>query len=136
MMLLLEEEGVAPADAARLAHTLAKYPRAYAKTMVEKELGIPLEPQTVRVAEGVIIGTSYIVGSIFPLIAYFFLPVRSAFLASLALTFVALIVVGIIKGKLARLNLVRSVIEILVVGGISAGGGHLLGSIVSRVLGF
>jgi VIT1/CCC1 family predicted Fe2+/Mn2+ transporter len=61
---------------------------------------------------------------------------RSAFLASLALTFVALIVVGIIKGKLARLNLVRSVIEILVVGGISAGGGYLLGSIVSRVLGF
>jgi vacuolar iron transporter family protein len=135
MALLLEHEGVAAGDAAMLAQTLSKYPRSYAKTMVEKELGIELEPQTVKTAEGLTIGISYIVGSLFPLVAYFFMPVASAFFASLALTFVALLVVGVIKGKLTSLSPVRSIGEIVLVGGLSAGGGYLLGSVVPRLIG-
>lgn len=136
MALLLEQEGVASGDAAILAQTLSKYPHSYAKTMVEKELGIELEPQTVKTAEGLTIGVSYIVGSLFPLIAYFFMPVTSAFFASLALTFVALLVVGVIKGKLTSLSPLRSIGEIVLVGALSAGGGYLLGSVVPRLIGF
>jgi hypothetical protein len=43
--------------------------------MVEKELGIPLEPETVKTVEGLTMGLSYVIGSVFPLIAYFFLSV-------------------------------------------------------------
>ena len=136
MGLLFQHEGVGEDDASLIAQTLAKYPHAYTKTMVEKELGIPLEPQTVRTVEALTIGLSYVIGSIFPLIAYFFLPVRSALLLSLVLTFVALIVVGAIKGKLARMNLFRSMVEIVVVGTLSAGGGYLLGSLAPHLLGF
>jgi hypothetical protein len=76
--------------------------------MVAQELGIPtLEPETAKISAAMTIGVSYIVGSIVPLVAYFFFPIPIALPLSLVLTFVALVVVGIIKGKLASMNLVR-----------------------------
>jgi VIT1/CCC1 family predicted Fe2+/Mn2+ transporter len=133
---LLEHEGVSPEDAMRLATALARYPEAYHKTMVEKELGLQMDVATIQVPEALTMAASYIVGSIFPLIAYFFLPIKLALPTSLVLTVVALILIGLIKGKLANLNLVRSVVEVVVVGGVSAGGGYLLGTVLPRLLGF
>ena len=136
MAQLFEHEGVAADDARLIAATLARYPQAYEKTMVEKELGIPIDPETTRVPEALTMGASYIIASIFPLIAYFFLPVERAFPVSLGLTLVALIVIGVVKGKLAQINLLRSVAEIVLVGGVSAGGGYLLGTLVPQWLGY
>lgn len=136
MAQLLEQEGISPEEATRIADTLARYPRSYAKTMVEKELGLPIAPRTVQIPEALTMGISYVVGSIFPLIAYFFLPVPRALPVSIALTVVALVIVGIIKGTLANLNLVRSVIEVVVVGGVSAGGGYLLGVLIPHLVGY
>ena len=136
MVTLLAHEGIAPDDAARIVAVLVRYPEADHKTMVEKELGLPLEPRTVRIPDALTMGISYIIGSIFPLAPYFVVPVHTALPLSIALTVVALIVVGLIKGKLARLNLVRSVCEIVVVGGASAGGGYLLGTILPHLLGY
>ncbi len=136
MAQLLEHEGISPEDSARIADTLARYPEAYHKTMVEKELGLEIDPRTVQIPEALTMGVSYVIGSIFPLIAYFFLPVPQALPVSIALTVVALVIVGFIKGKLASLNLVTSILEVVVVGGASAGGGYLLGTVVPRLFGF
>jgi VIT1/CCC1 family predicted Fe2+/Mn2+ transporter len=137
LMQIYEHDGVKPQDARLVVETLAKYPRAYQTAMVGKELGIAtLEPDTVKVPEALTMGASYLVGSIFPLIAYFFLPVPQALPVSLVLTFFALVVVGLIKGKLASMNLFVSVIEIVIVGLVSAGGGYLLGTVIPRMLGY
>jgi VIT1/CCC1 family predicted Fe2+/Mn2+ transporter len=135
MVKLLQHEGIEQIDAARIVDILVRYPECYHKTMVEKELGLPIETSTVKIPEALTMGISYIVGSIFPLAPYFFLPVRTALLVSILLTVVALVIVGIIKGRLASLNLFRSVIEIVVVGGASAGGGYLLGSVIPQLFG-
>jgi vacuolar iron transporter family protein len=136
MAQLLEAEGIAVDDAHRIAGLLARYPESYHRTMVEKELGLDIHPDDVKVPEALTMSASYIVGSIFPLIAYFFFPLNVALPLSLFLTFVALVIVGVIKGKLANLNLVRSCLEIVVVGGASAAGGYLLGVLIPRLLGF
>jgi VIT1/CCC1 family predicted Fe2+/Mn2+ transporter len=136
MAALLEHEGVGSDDAAQIAALLARYPQSYARTMVEKELGLQLETNTVRVPEALTMGVSYIVGSLFPLIAYFFLPIPVALPISIALTGLALIAVGIIKGRLASLNLPRSVLEVVAVGGASALGGYVLGTLIPRLFGF
>ena len=136
MALLLEREGLSAEDAREVADTLSRYPEAYHKTMVEKELGLQTDVSTVRVPEALTMGISYIIGSIFPLIAYFFLPVAEALPISLALTVVALIAVGVIRGTLARVNLVVSALEIVVVGGASAAGGYLLGVLIPRLFGY
>jgi len=136
MAALLEHEGISTGDAARIADTLVRYPQSYHKTMVEKELGLQMEPRTVQIPEALTMGISYVVGSVFPLIAYFFLPVARALPVSIALTVVALVIVGIIKGKLASLNLVRSTVEVVAVGVVSAGGGYLLGVVIPRLFGY
>jgi vacuolar iron transporter family protein len=136
MELLLIHEGIAQADAQHIVDLIVKYPESYHKTMVEKELGLPMDPDTVRIPEALTMGISYIVGSIFPLIAYFFFPVAIALPLSLVLTFIALVVVGVVKGRLANLNLLISIGEIVIVGVVSAGGGYVLGNIVPHLFGF
>jgi predicted membrane protein (TIGR00267 family) len=135
MMELFEHEGVSKEDAKHLSEILQRYQQAYSNTMVEKELGIEMQPDTVRLPEAFTMGISYIIGSIFPLIAYFFFPIPIAFPLSLCLTVLALIIIGIIKGKLAELNLFRSTIEIVLVGILSAGGGYILGTVVPKLFG-
>jgi VIT1/CCC1 family predicted Fe2+/Mn2+ transporter len=126
-----------PEDANQVVDILARYPKAYQTAMVGKELGIAtLEPDTVKIPEAITIAVSYLVGSFFPLIAYFFLPIDEALPVSLVLTFFALVIVGIIKGKLASMNLWRSVLEIVVVGAVSAAGGYLLGSMIPHLFGY
>jgi VIT1/CCC1 family predicted Fe2+/Mn2+ transporter len=137
LVQIYERDGVEPDDARLLVSTLARYPTAYRSAMVGKELGIAtLEPQTVRIPEALTIGVSYLIGSIFPLLSYFFFPVPIALPISLVLTFIALVIVGVIKGKLASMNLVTSVIEIVIVGAVSAAGGYLLGSLVPHLFGY
>jgi predicted membrane protein (TIGR00267 family) len=135
MVKLWEHEGIKAEDASSIVAILVRYPAAYHKTMVEKELGLQMETSTVKIPEALTMGISYIVGSIFPLAPYFFLPVHRALPVSIILTVVALVIVGVIKGKLASLNLVRSVLEVVVVGGASAGGGYVLGSVLPQLLG-
>jgi vacuolar iron transporter family protein len=136
MALLFAHEGVASEDATKLADILTRYPEAYHKTMVEKELGLQMEVSAVKVPEALTMSGSYLVGSIFPLIAYFFLPIPQALPVSLVLTVIALIIVGYIKGRLASLNLVVSIVEVVIVGSSSALGGYLLGTVIPRLFGF
>jgi VIT1/CCC1 family predicted Fe2+/Mn2+ transporter len=137
LVAIYENDGVAHDDAQLIVETMSKYPRAYQISMVGKELGIAtLELETVRIPEALTIGLSYLVGSIFPLIAYFFFPVPIALPFSLVLTFLALVIVGVIKGKLASMNLVVSIVEIVVVGSVSAGGGYVLGNWVPHLFGY
>jgi vacuolar iron transporter family protein len=136
MKALLENEGLSAEDAAQVTTTLARYPDAYHKTMVEKELGLQVDPQTVKTPEALTMSASYIVGSFFPLVAYFFLPIQQALVVSILLTILALIIVGVIKGRLANLNLFRSALEVVVVGTVSALGGYLLGVVIPRLFGF
>lgn len=136
MSQLFRNEGVGAEDSDQVSSILARYPRAFAHAMVSLELGLQLDPDAVRIPEALTMGVSYIIGSIFPLAAYFFLPVPQAIPVSLVLTFVALLAIGTIKGKLARLNIFRSVVEILLVAAVSAGGGYLLGNFIPRLLGY
>jgi VIT1/CCC1 family predicted Fe2+/Mn2+ transporter len=137
LMQIYEQDGVTPDDARVLVTTLARYPQAYQKAMVSKELGIStLQPDAVKVPEALTIGGSYLLGSFFPLIAYFFFPVPVALPISLGLTFIALVAVGIVKGKLANMNLFRSCLEIVVIGTLSAGGGYVLGMAIPGLFGY
>lgn len=136
MAQLFREEGVNAEDSNQVSSILARYPRAYAHAMVSLELGLQLDPETVRIPEALTMSISYVIGSIFPLAAYFFLPVPQAIPVSLVLTFLALLAIGTIKGKLAHLSILRSIIEIVVVATVSAGGGYLLGTFIPRWLGY
>ncbi len=136
MVEIFMRDGVAEQDAGTIAAILARYPNAFNATMVEKELGLQMEPRITKFPETLTMASSYIAGSIFPLIAYLFLPVEQALPVSIGLTALALVIVGVIKGKLAGLNLVWSALEVMGVGVLSAGGGYLLGLAIPHLFGF
>ena len=136
MIKLLKQEGVSQEDAPVIAQYLKRNPRLYAKTMVNAELGLDLELEEPKITEGIIMGLSYIIASIVPLIAYFFLPTDSAFYVSLALSFLFLIGLGLLRGKLAQMNLITSAIGIVAVGTVSGLGGYLLGTWLPKLFGY
>ncbi len=136
MVLLLENEGIKTADARVIAEKLQTSSRAFSTTMVQKELGIDPDPKTVRMSEGFTIGASYLVGSVIPLMPYFFEPIRSALPLSVGLTFLTLIAVGVARGKIARINVVNSALEVLAVGVLTGGGGYVLGTYLPRLFGY
>ncbi len=132
----LENEGVNSEDAMVIAERLHKNPESYAKTMIEKELGLDIEPNTFRIADSIAMGFSYMIASIVPLIAYFFLPIQQAYILSLILSILFLIILGLVRGRMAKVNLLISVIEILAVGIVSGLGGYYLGEWIPKLLGY
>lgn len=70
------------------------------------------------------------------MISYFFLPIKGAFAVSLAVTLLALIGIGAYKGKLAQLDLLRSIGEVVAVGAVSGLGGYLLGAVLPHLFGY
>jgi VIT1/CCC1 family predicted Fe2+/Mn2+ transporter len=63
------------------------------------------------------------------------LAVRPAFVVSVALTIVALLLIGLVKGRLAVMSLWRSALEVVAIGLASAAGGYLLGTLVPHLIG-
>jgi VIT1/CCC1 family predicted Fe2+/Mn2+ transporter len=136
MVQLLQSEGVNPVDAQVIAERLQRNPHSYARTMVEKELGLDFQPDTLRIADAVAMSFSYLIASIVPLIAYFFLPIDKAFVLSLLLSILFLIMLGLVRGIMAKLNLLISVIEILGIGILSGLGGYYLGVWLPSLFGY
>ncbi|PWU24533.1 MAG: hypothetical protein C5B48_05895 [Candidatus Rokuibacteriota bacterium] len=131
--LLLEEEGLESADARAAAERIARSRTAFVKTKVEKELGIPYGGAETEVGDALVVGTSYAVAALVPLWPYFLLPVSTALPLSLVSTGLALFALGLLKGKVARMVLVRGGLWVLLIGGVSAGIGYLIGSVGPRL---
>jgi vacuolar iron transporter family protein len=135
LALILEREGLPRAQAESVAHGLASNPNVFLRTKVEKELG--LSPNTGGAARGdaLVVGCTYLGAAVVPLWPYFFFSLHVALVVSLVCTLLALIAVGVAKGRVTRLSLVRSALEVAVVGSISAGVGYAIGHVVSALAG-
>jgi predicted membrane protein (TIGR00267 family) len=132
--LIFQNEGLSADDARVVAERIATDRHCWVNTMVEKELGLSAEPAESHLLDSFYMGLSYVIASIVPLAPYVALPVKYAFFVSLALTIVALFVLGAVKGRLAKMSLVRSAAEVVAVGVGSAAGGYLLGVLLPHIL--
>jgi VIT1/CCC1 family predicted Fe2+/Mn2+ transporter len=133
--LLFENEGLSPSDADLVAAKVTSSHRSWLNTMVEKELGLSAEPEGSALKDSLAMGASYLLASLVPLGPYLFLAVRPAFVVSVALTIVALLLIGLVKGRLAVMSLWRSALEVVAIGLASAAGGYLLGTLVPHLIG-
>lgn len=133
--LLLIDEGLAPDDAHAAAERIGRSHRSLLKTMVEKELGLAYGENRTEVGDAFVVGGSYALAALVPLWPYFFWDTTTALPVSLVATGLALFILGVVKGQVARLRLVRSGLEVLIVGGISAGLGYLIGGLGPHLFG-
>jgi predicted membrane protein (TIGR00267 family) len=96
------------------------------------ELGL-VEPQRNRASRSAItIALSYVVGGLVPLVPYMVAKsLPAALTASIAITLVALLVFGGVKGSLTGAGTVRSAVQTVLIGGLAAGAAYLLARLLS-----
>src|SRR3954452_21367980 len=118
---LLASYGLTTAQIRPVTDALRAHPSHWVDFMMRFELGLG-EPDPKRaLTSAVTIGGAYVVGGLIPLLPYFALAnVQSGLMASAALTLVALLVFGYVKGHFTGVPPLRSALQTALVGGIAA----------------
>ena len=132
---LFQEEGVSVEDAEAIATRVCKYPHSWLKTMVEKELFLVLEEQAGALQGAIVMGATYLLGALLPVVPYVVLKGQAALVASIALAALTLFGIGFGKALPARQNPGLAGLQIMVLGTLSGVVGYMLGSIVPTLLG-
>jgi VIT1/CCC1 family predicted Fe2+/Mn2+ transporter len=131
--LLLVEEGLDGEDARRASELIARSQHAFVKTKVEKELGLAYGDTETAFGDALVVGGMYALAALIPLWPYFVWGLGTALVISLVSTGVALFTLGVVKGRVARMAILRSGLQVLVVGGLSAAIGWAIGELVPRL---
>jgi predicted membrane protein (TIGR00267 family) len=97
--------------------------------MMEEELKLFPEKMTPS-QEAIIVGVSALVGSLIPLIPFMLFAVKTAVIYSLIISSIALFLIGVVKSKLAVGNLLKSGIEMAMIGMMAAVTGYLIGLVL------
>lgn len=134
LALILEGEGLEPDKAAQVATGLASHPEVFLRTKVQKELGIPPDTGGAALGDALVVGASYAAAAVVPLWPYAALPLGVALWVSIACTLVALFVLGVVKGRVARQPWWYAGAQVMVIGGVSAGVGYAIGHIITALL--
>jgi VIT1/CCC1 family predicted Fe2+/Mn2+ transporter len=133
---MLEEDGLPRDRASGMASTLAQHPDVLLKTMVEKELGLTAEHSEGSPMQGaMVMGVSFGVGSLVPIVPYMLLPVRTAIFGSVLATGVVLFGIGVLKSRWTRRDWMRSGFEILALGAFAGIAGYLFGGVLPNLIG-
>lgn len=132
---MLEEEGLSRTSARRATAELATNREVFLSTMVAREHGIIVEPGPGPVQGALVMGVSFGLGALVPVLPFLFLPVANALPVAVALTGVVLFAVGVVKSRWTRRSWFRSGAEIVILAAIAGGAGYLFGSLLPGLLG-
>ncbi len=135
LALVLEREGLSREQAETVARGLASNPNVFLRTKVQKELGLSPDTGGAALGDAIVVGATYLAAAIVPLWPYFFFSLHVALAISLGCTLLALFAVGVAKGRITRLSLVRSGLQVMIVGSVSAGVGFAIGHLVTALAG-
>jgi VIT1/CCC1 family predicted Fe2+/Mn2+ transporter len=136
MAYMLEEDGLPRGEASAMARAIAAHPEVLLKTMVEKELGLSGEHAEGTPFQGALVmGTSFGLGALVPLLAYLILPIGVATWAAVVASAAVLFGIGVLKSRWTRRSWLRSGLEILVLGAVAGIAGFLFGNVLPTVLG-
>ena len=102
-------------------------------TMMAEELRLFPEDYEKPVKSAFIVGISAVIGSLVPVVPFFFLPVKSGMAYALAFSILTLFAVGAVKARMTIGDWKRSGIEMAVVGTVAALVGYLVGSLLGVV---
>ncbi len=135
LAIILEQEGLPAESADQVARGLAANPNVFLRTKIQKELGLSPDSGGAALGDALVVGLTYLGAALIPLWPYLVFPLSTALIVSLVCTLVALFALGVAKGRVARMAVLRSGVQVAVVGTISAGLGFAVGHIVSSVAG-
>ena len=135
VVYLLEEEGLSRDVAMRVAHGLATNKRVLLKTMVEKELGLRVDDDAKPLRGAAVMGTSFGLASLVPVLPYLLVPVGIGLYVSVALTAVMLFGMGALKSRWTGRHWLPSGLEIFGLGAFAGIAGYFFGTLLPAALG-
>ena len=128
---IFEQYGVEREESMPVLEALKRKPQAWVDFMMRFELGLE-EPQRNRASRSAMtIAFSYMVGGLVPLAPYMLWAPRAALQASVAITLLALVVFGGVKGRLTGAGTVRSALQTALIGGLAAAAAYFLARFLS-----
>ncbi len=132
--ILFKSEGLSPADASRIADLITTSKKSWIRTMVEKELGLSMDPIHTGSRDALVMGLSYLGGSLFPIVPYLVLPLHTALVISVGLTLTALFGLGVYKSRIAHGKMLKGGLEVMGIGAFSGLAGYTLGTMMPILL--
>ncbi|MBI3851745.1 MAG: VIT1/CCC1 transporter family protein [Verrucomicrobia bacterium] len=118
---IFESYGLTPEESASVVEGLRRRPQAWVDFMMRFELGLE-KPQPGRALKSAVtIAGAYVVGGLIPLSSYLVFPsTHRALIVSVAVTLVALVVFGAVKGRFTGVSMARSGLQTALIGGLAA----------------
>ena len=132
---LLQRDGLSPEAAMNVARQLATNKNVLLKTMVEKELGLAVEEDANALRGALVMGGSFGLAALVPILPYVLLPVSNALYVSVALAACVLFGMGVVKSRWTRRHWLRSGAEIFALGAVAGIAGYFFGTLLPAALG-
>ena len=126
---ILIQRGYSKEDAERMTALYMKNPKYWLEFMMNQELEMTNPENQNALYNGLATFSSFLVFGFIPLMPYvFFRSQENIFQISIAFTAVALMLLGLLRWRVTRENIVRSVGEIVLIGGVSAAIAYFVGT--------
>lgn len=129
-LVILQEKGFSLQDAQQLVNIYKKNDDYWVDWMMNHELEMPNPEGVNPVLTGLSTFSSFLVFGAIPLIPYLLAAestAANAFMASIGGTVAALLLLGFLKGKVIGGGMIRSLLEVVLIGSVAAGIAFLVG---------
>jgi len=129
--------GLTKKESEPIVEALAKHPQKWVDFMMRFELGLEKPDPKRALVSAFTIAISYVAGGLIPLAPYIVadfvkqMSVATALLLSIALTLIALLVFGFIKGRYTGTRPLRSALQTALIGSVAAGAAFLIARLIS-----
>jgi len=116
----------------RVVEAITADPAQWVEFMMRFELGLEQpNPNRARNA-ALVIGGSYVIGGLIPLFPYFVMPrTTDALVVSAIVTFIALAIFGVVKGRFTGVPALRAGFQTVMIGGLASVAAFLLARLIS-----
>ena len=134
---VFQSYGLSAEESEPIVEALSRHPKKWVDFMMRFELGLEKPDPKRALVSALTIAVSYMVGGLIPLAPYIVIAyakqtsVVTALLISVALTLVALLVFGFIKGRYTGTRPVRSALQTALIGSVAAGAAFLIARAIS-----
>lgn len=102
-------------------------------TMMAEELKLFPEDYEKPIKSGFLVGVSSIIGSLIPVLPFFFLSVKQGMYYAIALSIIILFIIGALKARFTIGDWKKSGLEMAIVGTIAAIAGYLIGTLLGVI---
>src|SRR5712664_187997 len=129
--------GLSHEESDPIVEALAKHPQKWVDFMMRFELGLEKPDPKRALVSAFTIAISYVASGLIPLAPYIVadfvkqMSVATALLLSIALTLIALLVFGFIKGRYTGTRPLRSALQTALIGSVAAGAAFLIARLIS-----